>query len=370
MKNYIDFKSDPRFVSLIDGDCINEYDGTVKDGILYVDVKVASKYDTTINGVVAPSKNGYCVATLPFNFGKTKVVAKNQNGECEMTLVRLSHSVGGFRLSSDDNIIFLKDITDNKDVYTSIFDNPYLAVYKKAHDLYGANAHINLFYKIEDNHPNFSINRGYFDLSMVTDKFRDEWIANSDWLKLNFHSDQEYPPEPYKNADYKTVLDDCIKVQNEIIRFAGKETLSEETTVHFGECSPDGIKALRERGIKALAGYFMLRGSKSFVSYFYPKYMAEHICNRDFWYDSDLDMLYGKIEYVINMGFTPKEIVELLNITYENKSRGGFMEAMIHEQFFYEDYVNYLPDFEQRILESCRFAKEKGFKPAFLIDVL
>lgn len=369
MREYIDFYGDPRFVFPIDGDCVNDYDGTVADGILYVDVRVASDIDTYINGTLVRSENGYCVANLPFSFGKNIVTAKNRNGECEITVLRLKHAAGLFRLSSDDNILFLKNITENKDIYTSIFDDPYLAVYKKAHDLYGANAHINLFYRLQDGHKNFSQDHGSFDLSMMTDKFRDEWIANSDWLKLNFHSEQEFPDKPYIDADYQTVLDDCIKVQNEIIRFAGRQTLSEETTVHFGECTFDGIKALRERGIKCLGGYFMLNGAKTLVSYFYPKYLAEHICNRDFWYDKELDMLYGKIEYVINTPYTLKEIEQLLNVTYENKARAGFMEVMIHEQYFYPDYINYLPDFEQRVLVSCKFAKEKGFDFAFLNDV-
>ena len=39
-----------------------------------------------------------------------------------------------FRISSDDNILFLQDINKNKDTYSSIFENPYLAMYKMAHD--------------------------------------------------------------------------------------------------------------------------------------------------------------------------------------------------------------------------------------------
>jgi hypothetical protein len=34
---------------------------------------------------------------------------------------------------------------------------------------------------------------------------------------------------------------------------------------------------------------------------------------------------------------------------------------MIHEQYFYQDYVNYLPDFEARVLESCRILADKGY---------
>ena len=101
-------------------------------------------------------------------------------------------------------------------------------------------------------HPNFADVREDFDLSMMTDKFKDEWIANSDWLKLNFHANHEFPAKPYKYTDYDTIYNDCKKVQNEIIRFAGKQTLSEETTMHWGECSKEGIPALIKNPVKAI----------------------------------------------------------------------------------------------------------------------
>ncbi|MBQ8310565.1 MAG: hypothetical protein IJX80_06105 [Clostridia bacterium] len=42
------------------------------------------------------------------------------------------------------------------------------------------------------------VNRPYFNLSMRTDKFKEEFHANADWLKLSFHAKSEFPPKPYQ----------------------------------------------------------------------------------------------------------------------------------------------------------------------------
>ena len=48
----------------------------------------------------------------------------------------------------------------------------------------------------------------------------------------------------------------------------------------------------------------------------------------------------------------------------------GFVEIMIHEQYFYEDYGNYEPDYEERIMAGCRWCHERGMKGAFFSDAL
>ena len=43
---------------------------------------------------------------------------------------------------------------------------------------------------------------------------------------------------------------------------------------------------------------------------------------------------------------------------------------MIHEQYFYEDYVGYLPDFASRVLKSCELLFQKGYTGAHIDEVL
>ena len=65
---------------------------------------------------------------------------------------------------------------------------------------------MNLFYR-----------EGDFNLSMMTDRFKDEWQDNASWLKLSFHSDFENV-DPYINSGYQEVFNDCNAVQKEIKR--------------------------------------------------------------------------------------------------------------------------------------------------------
>ena len=48
-----------------------------------------------------------------------------------------------FSFTVDDNIIFLKDITEMG--CESIFDHPYLAMYKRLHEKYDLKIQLNLF---------------------------------------------------------------------------------------------------------------------------------------------------------------------------------------------------------------------------------
>ena len=68
----------------------------------------------------------------------------------------------GFTFTVDDNIKFLKDLTNSN--LKSIFDHPYPAVYKALHEKFNVKVQMNLFYR-----------EGDFNLSMMTDRFKKEW---------------------------------------------------------------------------------------------------------------------------------------------------------------------------------------------------
>ena len=42
---------------------------------------------------------------------------------------------------------------------------------------------------------------------------------------------------------------------------------------------------------------------------------------------------------------------------------------MIHEQYFYPDYCNYLSDFRERILHACKILAEQGYTGAHISQV-
>ena len=340
----------------LDGDFVNSRDGVWQDGALLIDVLLKSDDGCpSVCGIPAVYDSGtdcYQVRVPLYGY-RNRLIVKNNSQERILTvLVTPEENLNKFRLSSDDNIRFLKELTEGD--YASIFDHPYLAVYKKAHDLYGARVHLNLFYAFDDQaRSRFSSPLAYFDLSMMTDRYKDEFIANSDWLKLAFHSRSEHPDKPYRCADGKTVREDCIAVCREICRFAGPECISDSTTVHWGEGNREVIRALRAMGFTSLTGYFMRDGKgEPLVSYYMEPDMVDHIGARDFFLDTEEDMIFGRIDSVLNAKSIDSILQEVQDAA-EDPHRGGFVSIMIHEQYFYPDNCNYLADFQDRVLQAC-----------------
>ncbi len=374
MKDYFALHKPVHFVFPIDGDCLNQYDGIEKDGKLFIKALVAAvpDADVYINEEKAFFNGKYFEAEVMLEGRRTTFFAVDRNccENCDrISVYDFRHAVNKYRISSDDNIFFLQDITKKKDVYRSIFDNPYLAVYKEAHDKYDAAVHLNLFYATDDC-PCFSKPREYFDLSMMTDKFKEEWEANSDWLRLSFHAYQEYPEKPYQHTTRKRIAQDAGKVNAEIIRFAGEKTLATVCTVHWGECSIEGVRALRAKGYRGLTGYFELtKEGDPFVAYYYPTDLIAHIGGRDFWMNTEEDVMHGRIDLVLNT-IHYEDLLPALEAVKADPHRSGFMELMIHEQYFYPDYADYIPRFRELVVHAAKWAYHHGYRGALMSHVM
>ena len=363
-----------RFIGIIDGDCVNEFDGKKTENGIMIPISVSAPEGCrlTLNNIPMSENCGTYTSEIEICGYRNTLTVKDHtnNSQATIRLFYLKNATGKFRFSSDDNILFLWDINEHKDEYKSIFDNPYLAIYKKAHDLYGAKVHLNLFYEFDDTaRKNFSSNRPYFNLSMMTDKFKDEFAANSDWLKLAFHSNSEFPDAPYDSASAEKIVEDCIRVHREIIRFAGKDSISNSTTTHWGSGTLECMRALRSLGYTSFTGYFDIINGKGLVSYYVPVEICDHINKRDFWCDTEEDIFYGRIDRVTNLG-TLESVMDTVKEVVADPHRGGFVSVMIHEQFYHSDYCGYLPDFEERILAPCRYLHEHGYVGSHITEAM
>ncbi len=394
MKDYLGIDKEIHFLFPVDGDCLNEYDGELLQNepvteatedhasvcagsaadYLLVTVKVAAPADRqlTVNKVPLAWQGDHYEAKVPVAGYRTSLVIQDLqdlNVNEKIVVFRLPHATGGYRLSSDDNILFLQDINDHKDEYTSIFDNPYLAMYKGAHDKYGAKVQLNIHYETDEN-KGFAIPREYFNLTMMTDKFKDEWAANADWLRLSFHARRVSKDKPYIATDMNEITRDAQLVYNEVLRFAGPATLCKEnTTIHWGECTQEGMRGMRNIGLNGAFGYFdILESGETTVSYFYPVDFVHYLHERDYWWDTDEDILYGKIDLVLNC-YPLEEIVPELEKIYANPHQSGFIEIMIHEQYFYEDYEAYIKEFSEIVHTACKWCMEHGYEGRYLAEV-
>ena len=357
------------FVSPRDGDMLSDISGTLRDGKLELEALVEAPEDAvvTVNGVEGRWCGGCYRVPITLEGYQNTLTAVCGDLRETAVVYWLPNAAGKYALSVDDNIWFLADLTKNQDVYTSIFDNLYLHVYKLAHEKYGTKVRLNLFYEM-DNQCGIDL-YGKFDLSMMTEKFKDEFRANAHWLRFAFHSRSEFPDNPYVNATGEQIGRDFDDITREIIRFAGEECLELNTTNHWGSGTREAVKAMRQRGVEVLMGYLKLDDNyEPSVSYYLDQDQVMHAQEYGFWKDHETDMIFGQISVVLNEQPTEPNLILLNNAKVEQQKK-GYVEFMIHEQYFYPTYVNHKPDFTERILSACQWATENGYKPAFITEI-
>lgn len=349
-------------VSPHDGDMLNEYDGQLQDGQLLITVSISSPAGRklVVNGAEARLEGDYYRAEAALDgYANTITVMDQETGHTESRVVYwLRHAVNKYRISVDDNIWFLKDIADNRHHYRSIFDNPYLGMYKAIHDKYGTKVQFNLYYQTEG-----------FNLTQMPDTYKEEWKANAHWIRLTFHALQNDPAKPYIQAEPEELIRDCQLVTDQIIRFAGEEVLDPVTTIHWGEATREGCRALRQFGFRGLAGYFRFAEGKPVVSYYLNDAQTAHLHGRDFWKDHSEDLIFIKIDAVLD-GLKKDEIIDKLDRIKAVPGEAGFIELLIHEQYYYPHYSAYQPDYREKLETAARWATENGYRPAFLSECI
>jgi hypothetical protein len=346
-----------KFLSPVDGDMLNANDGTVINGKLVIKVMIAAPPGSKIRvaGVKAKYIDGIFEADVSLNDYENiiELVEAKQGYKENIKIYWLKNCINKYRFAYNANILVFKDIAKNADRYNSIFDNPYLSIMKQAHDTYGTKIHLNIFYQTDG-----------FNLSQMPDKYKDEWKANAGWLELSFSALADEPGRPYIEAGYDQVKHDCDLVKGEIMRFAGKEVMSEETTLHYGEATVEGCRALKDSGYKVLAGYFNVDDNKSPVSYYLTVEQRRHIKKRFIWKDNKEGLIFARLSLVVNT-VKLEEIVPYLD-EVKKTYNPGLIDLMIHEHYFQPDYVRYQPDYKEKVMTAIKWAVDNEYKPGFL----
>ncbi len=204
---------------------------------------------------------------------------------------------------------------------------------------------LNLFYRMGD-----------FDLSQMSKDYYAEWEANSDWLKLSFHSDLENV-KPYESSGYDEVYEHCMRVHEQIKRFASPAALANTTTIHYCLLTEDGVRAMEDNCVQGLLGLFG-NNQKPRTSYGIEQSGAEMIRNGEILKIGKIS--FASIDIVLNCFSTEEILAQLQQLSQRNGIR-----VMIHEQYFYEDYMHYQPDFEQKLRSTFSFFSEHGYQSSF-----
>lgn len=167
------------------------------------------------------------------------------------------HGKKQYRIHVDEVIWALWDLATNN--YESIFDQWEFSEYKRIHDAYGTVFVLSLHYIQLDNIAwNAPIPSGMKNWSLedMPNTWRNEFIANSDWIKFSFHAyAYEYrydnpPSSPYIREDWEQ---DIIDMREQVVRFAGEETWVDEIAKTHGVL-----------GDQKLIRIFMNQGAKWF----------------------------------------------------------------------------------------------------------
>jgi len=310
----------------------------------------------TVNGAPARQAGTRFTCELLLKDRETDIVARAEGrfGQQEHTVrvVWDRHSVPRYRFSIDDNSFFLRDIAQKG--YRSLFDCFYLNILRDLHRKYGAKFVLNIYYTTGDD----------FSLPQFPARYRAEWRDNADWLKLAFHAHANEPDRPYQYAQPKELIADLDQVAEEIRRFAGEETYTLPTVIHWGMVQPSALRPLYEHGVRVLSGYFRQRGGVWDVNYFLDEDRSEYLSRHDALKDFASGIVFSRVDIVCNS--TPiDKIVPTLAPLADDPNTAEIMDLFTHEQYFWPFYHHYLPDHAQRLDTAIRWVTDHGYQPVF-----
>jgi len=354
-----------KFLKPIDGDVLfTTADGYEENGSLMttVTLSAAPGCTVTVNGAAAREKDGIYTAQVRLDWYRNALEARvEETGERETAYVYwFRNGYKTYRLGVDDVTRCFENIYRHQEEYTSIFPDPYLDMFRQLHETYGTCVHMHLFYESVD---------GSFNLSMFPDKYKPEFQANGHWLKLTFHSKAEFPDSPYKHASYEQVYREGKQVEAEILRFAGREVMSNITSQHYADSNLQATRAFRNLGFHCIDAYFIFdENGEPDISYYLNKEQVLHATRRDFWVDNQEDIIFVKDDIILDQ--VPLEQIERHMEEITAAENHCFHYLLVHEQYFYPDYPRYRPDYKQRIFTAVDWCHRHGYRPVAMSDII
>ena len=329
----------------------------VEDGLkIRVTGEAPLRDRVTVNGKAAQRAGNRFVSEAVLREKETDILAASEGSfgrsEHRVRVVWDRHSQPRYRFSIDDNSFFLRDVAQKR--HDSLFDCFYLKALRDLHTKYKARFVLNIYYTTGDD----------FDLPQFPDRYKSEWQKNSDWLKLAFHAHANEPARPYQYASSQQLIADLDKVAEQIHRFAGEQTYSLPTVIHWGMVQPPALKPLAKRGVRVLSGYFRSVNGIWDVNYLLDDDRSEYLSRHDALKDFDSGIVFSRVDIVCNS--TPIErIVPTLAPLADDPNTAEIMDLFTHEQYFWPFYSHHVPDHAQRLDTAIRWVTEHGYKPVF-----
>lgn len=261
-----------------------------------------------------------------------------------------------YHYSISDALRVLQEIESKG--YENIFEHQLFGFLKHLHESYGTKVTLFLFYKDAS-----------FDLTSMSEKYKEEFIENSDWLRFGFHAidGRSYP---YAKSGYVKAKRDYLKIKNEVVRYAGEESWS--NVVRSGYCSGsnEAVAAWRDCGVSLLltcrpiTGLYYFGGGDSWLGILWDKIrrmgkldeVYKYIFNNDYWIDYDRSIAFVTLDVLIEK---ERDVTGKLGQIYKYRNRAEIIDVAVHE-YALRDEVN-----RRRSEEAICWLKEKGYVPVF-----
>jgi len=298
----------------------------------------------------------------------------------------------------DDVIWLMGDLT--KERPKSLFSHPFLALLKEANERYGVKTQLNLFFTTPSLHGGAP-----FDLTQMTDEYKDEWHSVSSWLKLAFHARAELPRYPYINVSYEEAKNDFKAVTNEIKRFAGEDSLAKGIVPHWAPISYEGIRALAEGGIKITYATwgekhmpkedlsdvpsvdldrFLLNRTEDtmlFTRTYANRSSPNSLCSYNHMTTEQRNAIHDNLSTIKDerTGMAFKNSCHIVLNSTPLDALEGDLNKLVgqeyicignHEQYFHSDYFNYQPDYSEKLLTMGRILSKAGYEFIFMEDMV
>ncbi len=348
----------------------------------------------TLNGVPARRDGrrfmGEVTLTQKINTVTAESVSAYGNFSQSIVVVWDKKSFKRFNCYIDDHSFFWTDLAKERPKHA--FDHFYLKGLKEIHNRTGLKVTLNCFY-----------HNDHFDCDMtqVPDIWKQEFIDNSDWLKMSFHSLGEFPDRLYIEASEEEFRRDYDMVYEQIVRIAGVETFIEPVVIHWGIISPACVKVLKEKGVRTYASAFRPRlmggpsaleraaGCKEnniarsqlsdkinalvptdlgfgFEEHFSTMEENSYIDLHRAFYNPHLDMTFFRGCCCCNL--VPLDVIpgRLHNFMSNAATVGSeVFNVGSHEQYTFPYYHNYIPDHMERISKAAEVMVNNGCEPVF-----
>ncbi|MBR2358313.1 MAG: hypothetical protein IKA65_09865 [Lentisphaeria bacterium] len=376
-----------------EGAIVNRHHGMETDRSLTVVVEGVNTFGTPVrvNGKLARQTGLHFSASVELTEKINIVEAATTTcyGEFtqKITLVWDKKSFRRCNFYIDDHIFLFTDLAEMRP--RKAFDHFYLKKLKELHDKYGLKVTLNTFY--HNAHKPFTLDK-------MPDIWRDEFAANSHWLKFALHAYSEFPDRPYAESSCKDFRRDYDLLQKEITRFAGENSFIEPVVLHWNNISPGVANELLKLGCKCYSESMRHRvmatppadeltdeerqhkfRSEIYVSPHEPiarHYgFAEEIDYLEKYsaiYDPGLKIFFHHDWIICNL-LGLKDIPELFQQTLSRAElyKTDIFSAGGHEQYSFPYYGNYQPDHLQKLEETIRLMVETAqCKPVFYQDGL